>query len=158
MLSTLEHITTRLDVNGLEYAVNANDGVITADVVTDLASFRLHIATDEEDGIFQVRSSFCTRIPQLRRASIALFCCLANAPLNVGRLDFQVEEGRVRVSVSVLYEPGNLPGKVIVDAIERCIDLSDLFHPAIMSIAFGGQDSLTAWEDLRQNLKQGESS
>jgi hypothetical protein len=158
MLTPLENITTRLDANGWEYEACAEEGCVTARFHTDSAQFRLQVVVDERDGIFQVVTYFPTRVPAAHRVPVAVFCSYANFGLSLGRLEFNPDDGELRTTFETPYERGNLPGEVIVDAIDCSTTLAELFHPAIMSIVYGGRDPKAAYQAMHHGDDEAKSA
>ncbi|QXP84744.1 YbjN domain-containing protein [Methylococcus sp. Mc7] len=143
MLDAVRHY---LDSDGWTYSERERGGLFSLSATVGLASgeFRTFFDVNDEEERFAVYVYAPVKVPEKYRGSVAEFLTRVNYRLFLGKFEFDLDDGQVRM-VSTVFMGGSALSQAMIDQMENSAHMTmNKYWPGIMSVAYGGQSAAEA--------------
>ncbi|MEW6039160.1 MAG: YbjN domain-containing protein [Pseudomonadota bacterium] len=142
----LDAVRQYLDSDGWTYSERERNGIFTLIATVGLPSgeFRTCFDVNDEDERFAVFVYAPVKVPEQHRPAVAEFLTRVNHRLFLGKFEFDLDDGAVRM-VSTVFMGGSILSRAMIEQMENTAHMSmNQYWPGIMSVAYGGQSSAEA--------------
>lgn len=123
--------------NEWKYEFDDENQVVSTHLEGDTGLFRVVAVISPENDLLEVAAYLpCKVIPESRHLA-AEFCTRASYGLKIGHLEFDFDDGAVRLHVSSLFADEDLDKSLIHKSVGAAVVLADRYNPYLLSAIYG---------------------
>eukprot|EP00567_Pseudictyota_dubia_P008956 CAMPEP_0197464630 /NCGR_PEP_ID=MMETSP1175-20131217/64121_1 /TAXON_ID=1003142 /ORGANISM="Triceratium dubium, Strain CCMP147" /LENGTH=273 /DNA_ID=CAMNT_0043000613 /DNA_START=166 /DNA_END=990 /DNA_ORIENTATION=+ len=93
------------------------------------------------------------RVPEDRRAEMAMFVARANFGLAIGNFELDLNDGEVRYKVTIDVEDGTLSCKMVQNMYDSAFAMAERYYDGMMAVCDEGKDAATAVAESEGRLR-----
>lgn len=142
----LNAVRQYLDSDGWTYSERERNGIFTLSATVSLprGEFRTCFDVNDEDERFAVFVYAPVKVPEQHRSAVAEFLTRVNYRLFLGKFEFDLDDGEVRM-VSTVFMGGSILSQAMIEQMENTAHMSmNQYWPGMMVVAYGGQSAAEA--------------
>lgn len=118
------------------------------------AAYDAFFAPQEDLQQMTVGLTLPLNVPEGKRLAMAELIARANLGILMGNFDLDMDDGRMMFRIGIDVEEGVLSTKMVVNMVEVCAIMMDLYFPAIMAVCYAEKSPKDAAADVLSQVEE----